>query len=177
MPALNTGINILAFYLMWPLAVFGAAYGVLWPAALLLVAFAVWQLAPSRRVVGDLRILPIAVLVGLFLDSLWTQIGFLTFATSWPSPSLAPVWILMLWAAMALTFNHGLLWFRRHLVLAGLLAAVGSPLSYYLGARIGAVTWDADMLTVAIALGLSWAVIFPALIHQARPKQATGGAA
>lgn len=162
--------NLVFLNLLWPVHIFSAAAGMAWPGPLLVLCYGIWQLHARNRAPGDRRIVLVALLVGLLLDSLWVQTGLFRFAADWPGHGFAPLWIISLWAGMALCFNHSLSIVRRHLFLAGGFAMIFSPVSYYLASRIGAVTWIGDTLNVVVATGLSWALVFPALAHLARPK-------
>ena len=55
--------------------------------------------------------------------------------------SVTPLWMVALWAAFATTLNVSLRALRPHYLLAAVLAAMGAPLAYYAGARLGALQW------------------------------------
>ncbi|MDP0881144.1 DUF2878 family protein, partial [Klebsiella variicola] len=80
-----------------------------------------------------------------------------------PSPDFAPLWILLLWVALALVINHSMAAFKQRLLLIGLFGGIGSPMSYLAGARFGAVEWLAPAWAVVLAVGLSWALLLPFL--------------
>jgi len=152
-------VNQLFFQASWPACVVGAAHGLLWPGLLVVGAFALWQLAPARRHPLDLRCITHFFMLGLVLDSLWPAIGLVEYATSWPHPAVAPVWLLLLWISLALAVNHSLSIFKRRWDLFMLLAAVGSPLSYSAGAAFGAVEWTGPTVWVVLCLGPVWALL------------------
>jgi hypothetical protein len=149
---------------LWFGAVIGAAKQQLWLAPLLLMGFAFWESRPGRRIYGDFQLMLVAVLIGLILDSTWVRLGWLEFAAGWALSERAPLWILLLWAGLALTLNHSLAWLQSRLLLAALLGGVSSPLSYLAAARLGAVTIDSESGAWFVGLGLSWAVALPLLL-------------
>lgn len=149
---------------LWFGAVMGAAQGLLWLAPVLLMGFALWEFHPIRRVYGDFQLMLVAVLIGLILDTTWVKLGWIDFAASWALSERAPLWILLLWAGLALTLNHSLAWLQSRLVLAGFLAGVSSPLSYLAAERLGAVDIATESGVWFIGLGLSWAVALPLLL-------------
>ncbi len=162
-------INQGLFQLSWPACVVGAARGVAaWTGPLVVLALVLWQLQPRRRHPNDWRMVFMCLGIGFALDTLWVQAGLVAYAMPWPSEELAPFWILLLWLALAMVFNHSMSVFKGRLLLIGLLAAVGSPMSYYAGARFGAVEWLAPAWQVVLATGLSWALLLPALFWFAR---------
>lgn len=162
-------INQGLFQLTWPACVVGAAWGIAgWTGTLVVAALSLWQLHPRRRHHNDWRMVGLCLGIGFVLDTLWVQSGLLAYAMPWPSAGLAPFWILLLWLALALVLNHSMSVFKDRLLLIGILAAVGSPMSYYAGSRFGAVEWLAPAWQVVLATGLSWGLLLPALFWLAR---------
>jgi hypothetical protein len=98
----NNWINMLWMQGLWFGAVIGAAQGLLWLAPVLLMGFAFWEFRPVRRVYGDFQLMLVAVLIGLILDTTWVRLGWLEFAAGWALSGRAPLWILLLWAGLAL---------------------------------------------------------------------------
>jgi hypothetical protein len=160
----NNWINMLWMQALWFGAVIGAANELLWVAPVLLIGFAFWEFCPARRVYGDFQLMLVAVLIGLILDTTWLQLGWLEFAPGWALSERAPLWILLLWAGLALTLNHSLAWLQSRLLLAAVLGGVSSPFSYLAAARLGAVDIVAEYRIWFVGIGLSWAVALPLLL-------------
>jgi hypothetical protein len=150
-------INFIVFELVWFACVMGAGHDWQWAGALSSLAFVVFTLALSETRKADLLVVLSAVLIGSVLDTLWAASSILDYAAA-PWGELAPPWILGLWAAFAITLNHSLAWLRFHYLLMALLGAVAAPLSYYAGARLGAVQWLKPDWALAV-LPLSWALM------------------
>ena len=153
--------NFLGYQAVWFVAVLGAARGIAWPALAALAGFAAWQLALSRVRGADLRLMVLALGLGVLLDGALSLTGVLRYAT--PAPALpsggAPLWILALWGAFALTLNHSLGWLRQRPLLALLLGAAGGPLAYAAAARLaGAVALRAPRGIAVAGLAAGWAV-------------------
>ncbi|MFW5926952.1 MAG: DUF2878 domain-containing protein [Wenzhouxiangella sp.] len=162
-------INQGLFQLSWPACVAGASWGVAgWTGTLVVAALVLWQLHPGRRHPNDWYMIGLCLGIGFVLDTLWLRTGLLAYAMPWPSNGFAPFWILLLWLALALVLNHSMSLFKERLWLIGMLAAVGSPISYYAGSRVGAVEWLAPVWQVVLATGLSWALLLPGLFWLAR---------
>ena len=64
-------LNAAIFQALWFACVIGGAKGILWPALLLMLVMLVWQLADSRRHVNDIKLLVVAIILGLVIDSIW----------------------------------------------------------------------------------------------------------
>ena len=164
----NNWFNMLWMQTLWFSAVIGAARGQLWLASILLIGFVFWEFRPARRVYGDFQLMLVAVLLGLILDTTWVRLGWLGYTGAWALSESAPLWILFLWAGLALTLNHSLAWLQSRLMLAALLGAISSPLSYLAGSRLGAVNIVSESSLWFVGLGLSWALTLPFLLWLAK---------
>lgn len=150
-------INAALFQLLWFACVLGSAHQLFVPALCAFLLLAAFQLRAHRRADGDYSLLVLSLALGIFIDSLWLSLGFVEFTDPRPLPFLAPAWILILWAGFALTINHSMAWVNAHPVLPAVLGAVGGPLSYLAGERLGAVAFLIDRPIVLAAIGLAWA--------------------
>ncbi len=157
--------NLLGFQIVWLAAVAGAGKGLWWSGVLALMVFATLQLFFSARRVADLRLMGTAAAIGLLLDSIWIWIGLVEFATPLPVAWLAPVWIIVLWLAFALTLNHSMASLQHHPWLAAALGAVGGPLAYYVAVHAWqAASFIAPAWLVYLALTVAWAIVTPLLL-------------
>jgi len=161
---LNNWINMLWMQALWFGAIIGAPRGQLWLAPVLLMCFVFWEFRPARRVYGDFQLMLVAVLIGLILDTTWIKLGWLEFTGESALSELAPLWILLLWAGLALTLNHSLAWLQSRLVLAAMLGGISSPLSYLAAERLGAVNITTVSFVWFVGLASSWAVVMPLLL-------------
>ena len=160
----NHLINMAWMQALWFAAVIGAAHKQTWPAVIILLTFAWWQLEPSRRQSSDLQIIPVAVFIGMVLDSSWIKLGWIQFSNPEPVPHMAPIWILLLWTGLALTVNHSLGWLQGKLVLAGSVSGLVSPFSYLAAQRLGAVHIISDSWSWFFGLAICWALALPFLL-------------
>ncbi|MEK9778156.1 MAG: DUF2878 domain-containing protein, partial [Methylophilaceae bacterium] len=83
------------------------------------------------------------------------------FNPGWPFP-LTPLWIVVMWLLFAMTLNHSLSWLKRRYVLSFVFGALGGPLAYVAGEKLGAVEITSDLSLVILAI--SWAMITPLLM-------------
>lgn len=158
-------INAGLFQVLWLSAVYGSALGWVWPCIFLLIILACWQLQATKRAQSDIKLILIALLMGLIIDSAWINLGIMTFTNQGPISWLSPVWILTLWAGFALTINHSMSWLKSHPLLPSLLGLISAPLSYYAGKKFGAVEYNFDTLLVSAYIGLVWAIALPLLVR------------
>ena len=166
--------NVLGFQAVWFASVIGAANGLPWAGPLAIAAYAAvhFRWTPDRR--GDLRMLAIALAMGIVADSLLAASGVLAFASPWPWTFAAPVWILAMWAGFALTLNHSMGFLRDRWMAAAAFGAAGGPLAYWGAARgFDAVDFGLGLPVALVALAVTWGVAMPALyaLHRlAQPR-------
>ena len=159
--------NVLIFQACWFACVLGAAKGLPWAGVVVTAAALAWHLRHAGGRSTELRLLVVAALAGLAFETLLMQAGWVSFAEGVVVEGVAPVWMVALWLAFATTLNVSLRWLQDHLALAALLGAVGGPLSYWAGARLGALVL-LDPSAALIAIGAGWALLTPALLVVAR---------
>jgi hypothetical protein len=165
----RTLINALLYQATWFASVIGAAHGWWWSGVIVLLVFAGWQLADRSSRFVDLRLVAAALACGLLIDTALVQSGTVNFATPIPFDAFAPLWILVLWAAFALTLNHSLAVLQRHLWMAAALGAVGAPLAYMAAARsFHAIELDPPEWRAMGLLAGTWALALPLLLILAR---------
>jgi hypothetical protein len=171
--------NFAGYQLVWFAAVCGASRGLTWPALLVMALFAAWQLSVSPSRTADLRLVAAALLMGAVLDGAFSASGVLHYAARSAAlpPGGSPLWILALWAAFALTFNHSLSWLTGRPLLGLVVGAAGGPLAYLGAARLGAVSFAAPAWHGLLGLADGWAVACALLGSLARAWQGPARAA
>lgn len=158
-------LNLVLFQLAWVVTVAGAGQGYWWagPIALVVLAAVVFRLTACPR--SDFALLCFCCFVGLGVDSAWIQFGLLRFAEPVPFEDLAPIWILGMWMCFALTLNHSMRYFHGRPLLAAIFGLLGGPLAYSIAAgKFGAAEILGDERIAYAAIGLSWALVTPALV-------------
>lgn len=155
------------FEAAWLACVVGAARGAMaWGIAAIAVSIA-WQLAFSRRRHVDLKLIAAAAVVGIIWDTLLVQSDLIVYASQQPFASLAPLWIVALWAQLGSVLREPLRWLHYRPWLAVVLGAMGGAAAYAGAARLGACSFpDARVALGVLAVG--WGVLLPALIYLAR---------
>ena len=66
----------------------------------------------------------------------------------------------------ATTLNVGMRWLRKSTLVAAIAGAIGGPLAFLAGERMGAVSF-ADPATSLVVIGIGWAVLLPVLVQLA----------
>ncbi|MEO5628328.1 MAG: DUF2878 domain-containing protein [Thermomonas sp.] len=149
--------NLVGYQLVWFAVVISAARGQPWWGIATALVFVALQLWYSATRAADARGLAAAFICGFLLDGALAATGWLHYAS--PLISLpAPIWILTLWLAFAMTLNHSMVFLRGRPWLAAALGAVGGPMAY-LGAARGfdAVTFLQPAWRAIALLAIGWA--------------------
>lgn len=155
-------VNYVGFQLGWLACVGSAANGHtgLGPSAALLLVGAHTAFVPNRA--RELRRLAAIGVFGFLIESAALRAGLYSYAGGWPVGWLAPAWIVSLWILLGATFESSLAWLDRRPGLAAAFGAVGSPLSFSAGVRLGAAHFLVPPPLGLAALSVLWAAAFPA---------------
>lgn len=166
--------NVIGNQLVWLCAVIGAGHGLRWPALLAAAVYVGSQLAMSPQPGVELRLLGVALLCGLLVDGVAAGSGWVQYAAGNDPAWLAPVWILALWAAFAMTLTVSFAALQRHLRIAALVGLLLAPLAYLSAARGWAsVSFSEPRWHGIVLLGVGWSMALPLLAACARHWQRT----
>ena len=149
--------NLIGYQLVWFIVVSCAGNGRVWPAVAAELIFLFWQLVISRRRLSDLKLMALAVVLGILIDGGLAAFNLSRYASATPAvpPGGAPLWIVALWACFSTTVPKSLKWLRGRKSLAFVFGAIGAPLAY-LGAQRG---WSAVTLVAPEWRGILWLAI------------------
>ncbi|MBM4255634.1 MAG: DUF2878 domain-containing protein [Deltaproteobacteria bacterium] len=163
-------VNIITFYLAWFACVLGAAHQYLFlgPLAVLVLLGLHFYLLAGYSPVQEFRLLITAGALGLVLDSLQAFLGVFAFANVTPGRWVSPLWMVVLWIAFATTLHTSLRWLSGKYTLAAVLGAVGGPLSYYSGAKLGALVLSPDLTLSFVVMAIVWGIAMPILVWLAK---------
>ena len=155
----HTLLNLIGFQAVWLSCVIGAGQGMWLPGLLAAALFALLMLAFGKGRRRDLRTLAIALPIGFVMDSVLAQSGWLRYAMAFPWADWAPLWIMALWLAFALTLNHSLRAVYRNRLYTFLFGFLGGPLAYGIAAaRFDAMTVEHRMLPSLLLIGAVWGI-------------------
>jgi hypothetical protein len=169
-------LNFGLFQVVWFVTVLGAARGDAWIGPMAVLLFAAVHLAMVHDRGRELAYLVAVGLTGTVLDSVLMALGVTGYAAtpaSWPT-FLVPPWIVGCWVAFAMLPRFSLSWAARWPLVAAVLGAVGGPLSFYAGLRLGAARFHPVPLVTWIVLGLEYAFLLPLMLRAAPGLQPPG---
>jgi len=156
--------NLLLFQLGWFACVLGGAYDQVLIGSMIAIAVIAYHLYRATDAAQELRLLSLALIIGLVFESIVTAQGLARYSHGQVFDLIAPLWMILMWPLFATTLNLSMRWLKGLTpLLIALIGALFAPLAYYAGNRLGAVEYDNLMLSMAI-IAIAWAVLFPALV-------------
>ncbi len=156
--------NFVGFQSVWFLSLFGAGTQRSWLGAVALVLFTAWHFRMAHNWRAELLLVAVACGVGLVVDTIFIQAHLLAYSEPLPFAAVAPYWILGMWINFALTLNGSMRWLQGRYLLAAGLGAIGGPLAYVAGVKLGAAALLASSTVVYGALAVVWAGAVPLLV-------------
>ncbi|MFN2315836.1 MAG: DUF2878 domain-containing protein [Gemmatimonadales bacterium] len=157
----SLALNLVLYKIGWVSGVTTAAAG--YPAVGMtviggLIVVHCW-LATAWR--GELRLVVACGALGFLVDSFQTGAGVLNFPSSQSAGWLAPAWIVMMWMQMGTTLRYCLRFLQGRYRLAAVLGALGGPLSFAAGERMGAVILHPNPWVAMGSLAVTWGLAMP----------------
>ncbi len=162
-------INYALYQIGWFACVLGGASHRPWTGfsvALILVGV---HLALSVERCLEVRLVVLATAVGAVVEAIQIATGTYRFTSGTVSDALPPPWLLAMWAQLATTFRFSLRSVIMRPVPAVVFGAVGGPLAFLAGERLGAVTLLPPFADGLFRLSISWAialVVFFAVVRR-----------
>ncbi|TNF98453.1 MAG: DUF2878 domain-containing protein [Gammaproteobacteria bacterium] len=162
-----TVVNFLLFQVGWLACVLSGAAGQPWIGTLIAAGIIGWHLWCATSVENEIKLIGAAVMIGVLWDSLLVWQGWLTYPSGMVLPYAAPYWIVVMWALFATTLNVSLRWLKGRWIIAIVFGAIGGPLAYYAGQRLGAVEFIQPEYAL-FALLIGWGVLTPLLMFMSQ---------
>jgi hypothetical protein len=159
--------NFVLFQLGWFACVLGGAHDLPWLGTGVALAIVAWHVARATRPRDEWMLVLIAAAIGAVADSALVAAGWVSYRSGTLLPGTAPHWIVAMWMLFATTLNVSLVWLRRSPLAGVVLGAVGGPLAYWGGSRLGAMQF-AEPAAATVALAFGWAVLTPLLVRLAQ---------
>ncbi len=151
-------VNYALYQTGWLACILGAAWdrpvtGALVAAALIAVHFAITD-APGT----GLRLLLITLAIGIVAEWVQVKSGTYTFRSGVVVAWMSPPWLLLMWAQFATTFRSSARAIMTVPARAAVFGALGGPIAFIAGERLGAVTLATPVAPALLRLGVVWGV-------------------
>lgn len=156
--------NFILFQVGWFSCVIGGAVqGYAWVGVVVVLAIAAIHLMRANEMRYEVMLILVTTILGTSWDSGLMIAGLFVFSNGIFLDGLVPYWMIAMWALFATTLNVSMKWMKDKYLLAALFGAIGGPVAYYAGHRLGAVGFN-DALVTLSAVAVGWAVIMPLLM-------------
>lgn len=96
--------------------------------------------------------------MGGLVEAVQIAAGTYQFTSGTVTGGLPPPWLLIMWAQMATTFDFSLRPIVSRPMAAMAFGALGGPLAFVAGERLGAVTLQRPLTPGLLLLAISWAL-------------------
>ncbi len=162
---LNKLANFAAFQLGWFACIVGAGTGHPWIGVVVVFLSVAIHLVLLPRRNKLVALVLSALILGLLLDGVLLILGVVQFPDRAQLITPVPLWMLFMWANLALTIPISLQWMQRRYALAAALGLAGGPAAYYSGMKLDAVIISDSLGISLLCIGLVWAIAMPALLY------------
>lgn len=156
--------NFILFQVGWLACVLGGAsadYN--WVGVAVVAAVVALHLQRAGNRQHEMLLIGITMLLGTAWDSSLMLAGLFSFSNGVFADGIVPFWMIAMWALFATTLNVSMKWMKNRYLLAAAFGAIGGPLAYYAGSRLGAVVFS-DTTAALLAVAAGWALIMPLLM-------------
>ncbi|HLO41639.1 MAG TPA: DUF2878 domain-containing protein [Phycisphaerales bacterium] len=153
-------LNFVIFQVAWGAIVLSAARGWWWAApacAASALLIAVWM---SQRPRAEVLLAIVVTAAGCSIDAVLVASGVVAMQHEAFDGLRTAAWFASLWCAYSTLLNASMSWLKGRVVLGILFGAVGGPLAYLAGQRLGAVSLPMGWKSLATLAG-EWAVMAP----------------
>ena len=155
--------NFIAFQIGWFACALGGAHDRPWLGTAIALVIVAWHVARAARPAPRHASFSPARGSERRSTARWSPPA----GSAYPSGTLlrgtAPHWLVAMWPLFGTTLNVSLRWLRRSLPSAGLLGAIGGPLAYWGGERLGGMTF-VEPVAATSAMAVGWMVLTPVLV-------------
>ena len=155
-------LNFVLFQAAWFVCVLGASYNHTYLALTLSLIILLLHFAIIKKRMLELKLIIIAGLIGLLFDGALLNFDLIIYNDPGLPYPFTPIWIVMLWMIFAMTLNHSLAWLSQKIYVSVLFGAMGGPLAYIAGEKLGAITLLSTNSIITLSIG--WALITPILL-------------
>ena len=172
---LQRSLNFALYYAGWFACVLGPAWGYPWAGTAVALALIGCHLALVHRRRDEILLMAVAASFGTVVDALQMGAGLLRFPTGTLFGFLPPPWMIVLWAQFAATFHFSMQWLKGRPWTAALCGAIGGPLAFVAGKRMGIIAFHPAEWRSLLSLAVVWAGALPLLMSIANRQHGREG--
>ena len=157
--------NILGLQITWGACAYGATQSLPMLGVYVGLTYIVLHFVFVDERQRDMYVGLIIGLLGILLDIMNEHFNIVSFRTQVSSYLTLPYWLLVLWAVFSLMVPHSLYWLRKNTFVASLAGAIGGSMSYWMGHKLGALTFSAPTSISFLIYFIQWGIFFPIALY------------
>ncbi|MGH7785769.1 MAG: DUF2878 domain-containing protein [Candidatus Binatia bacterium] len=169
-------LNYALYQAGWFACILGPAWGYPFAGTAIALGLIGVHLALARRRRDEVVLMLWAALIGTVADSAQIALGTLGFRSGVVVAWLPPPWLVVLWMQFATTFQYAMAWMQGRPLAAALFGAVGGPLAFWAGWRMGVVELHPQHWLSYLTLAVVWSIALPLLAGLAARQHGGAGA-
>ena len=151
-------INYALYQIGWFACVLGGAWHRPWTGFLIAALMIGVHLALSVERALEARLIVLAIGVGAMVEMFQIASGTYHFTSGTIINAVPPLWLLAMWAQFATTFRFSLRSVIARPASAAVFGAIGGPIAFLAGERLGAVILLPPLSLGLLRLSVSWAI-------------------
>ena len=156
--------DLIGFKICWIMCAFSTKWGLPYLGPIITLIFILIHLIIVKFKLRDIKIISLAIVLGLIIDSIFFQFQLIEYEGGVLSKlKIAPFWILSMWGGFAVTLLYTLNTIKKRYAISALIGIIGGPLSYNACVQIGSITINGSIAYVSLAI--SWGLIIPLLFY------------
>lgn len=156
-------LNFVLFQSAWFGCVLSAARGLWWVPPLCALSVCVVYVSTSDNRLTSIRLLGVVISLGTVIDVVLWKLGVVSFTRADATWLSGTIWFASLWAAFATTLQLSLAWLQSRSIVAMLFGAIGGPLAYLAGERLGAIAMSSKVMSMSV-FAIEWAILTPVVM-------------
>lgn len=167
-------INYALYQLGWFACVLGASWQRPWMGFTFATVLICAHVVLSAHRSEEILLIAVATVVGAVVETVQIGAGTYRFTSGTIGDALPPPWLLAMWAQFATTFRFSLRTVVMRPVPAALFGAIGGPVAFLAGERLGAVTFLPPLTSGLVRLSIAWGLallVFSALARWITPDR------
>ena len=157
--------NILGLQVTWAACAYGATHD--WPMLGIYIGliyiFLHFMFVEER--LRDLKVILIIGLLGILIDYTNASFDVIYFSSLNVTTLVLPYWLIALWLVFSLMVPHSLYWLRKNMIAACIAGAIGGSFSYWMGHKLGALTFSQPISLSFTIYFIEWGIFFPTALY------------
>ena len=160
--------NILGLQITWAACAYGATHDLPMLGVYVGLVYMALHFIFVEERFRDLNVVLLIGALGIILDYINARFGIVSFSPLNTTFLILPYWLITLWLVFSLMIPHSLYWLNKHRKVACIAGAVGGSVSYWMGHKMGALTFSQPNSMSFVIYFIEWGIFFPLSLYIVR---------